>query len=236
MTFAIAVGVVGTVAHADGVINACANPNQNGVIRLVAQLSQCHPLEIPLSWNVQGPTGPTGPDGPVGPQGTQGPPGIQGPQGVRGPQGLAGPQGPAGVQGAQGFTGPQGPPGPQGEPGEPGASPVSYRFAGFSTATVTGGVGLLGMFAACQADFGPKARMATTADVFNTTDFAAQSGDAWISCAADLGPPAADCNTCDGWTSSISVWTGEVVIGNTIALNSQLQCNNVLHVACSVPY
>lgn len=85
----------------DNVIKACYK-KVNGQLRLVKDFGECHPSELPISWNQMGPPGPEGP---------QGPPGEVGPMGPTGPQGL---QGVAGPQGPQGPPGPEGPPGPVG--------------------------------------------------------------------------------------------------------------------------
>ena len=49
------------------------------------------------------------------------------------------------------------------------AGPTSYKFVGFSTALVDGTVGFFGMNAACQADFGPDARWATSQNIIDST-------------------------------------------------------------------
>lgn len=67
----------------DGVIKACYK-KVNGQLRLVKDFSECHPSELPISWNQMGPPGPTGPTGPTGPQG---PIGLTGPTGPTGPAG-----------------------------------------------------------------------------------------------------------------------------------------------------
>ncbi len=57
----------------------------------------------------------------------------------------------------------------------------AYQFAGFTTSVAAADIGLFGMNAACQADFGATARMATTKDVVDSnisTIFQSASG--WI--------------------------------------------------------
>jgi hypothetical protein len=106
-------------------ISACKNKMSGGV-RLVDGAGACTSNETFVSWNQQGPAGPSGPPGADGAQGVPGPqgaPGPQGEQGLDGPQGEQGPQGDQGepgVQGEQGETGQQGPAGPQGAPGPQG--------------------------------------------------------------------------------------------------------------------
>jgi hypothetical protein len=70
----------------DNVIKACYQ-KVNGQLRLVEDFGQCHPSELPISWNQMGPPGPTGPTGPQGPIGLTGPTGPTGPEGPPGPTG-----------------------------------------------------------------------------------------------------------------------------------------------------
>jgi hypothetical protein len=107
------------------VIHACLVGEQ-GFVRIVASPGDCRRGEQPLSWNVQGPTGPVGPagnvgptgsQGPVGPAGATGPAGASGPTGAPGERGADGAVGQPGVDGAEGAVGPAGPPGPKGETG-----------------------------------------------------------------------------------------------------------------------
>jgi hypothetical protein len=85
-----AVGVgIGCLAYATSVmavppvtsIQAC-QADRTGLLRVVTDASECRAAETPLSWNIQGPQGPTGSQGPTGPQGPQGPTGPQGPAGA----------------------------------------------------------------------------------------------------------------------------------------------------------
>jgi hypothetical protein len=47
--------------------------NTNGNVRIVSAASLCKPPEVPVSWNVAGPSGPPGEQGPQGDQGDPGP-------------------------------------------------------------------------------------------------------------------------------------------------------------------
>lgn len=102
----------------------------------------CHPSEVEITWNQQGPKGDTGPQGPPGPMGPTGLQGPAGPKGDTGPIGPAGPSGPAGQNGADGPAGPPGPagpvgpPGPQGPPGPAGSGNVDQTGVCFEN---TGG-------------------------------------------------------------------------------------------------
>jgi hypothetical protein len=51
------------------------------------------------------------------------------------------------------------------KPGEEPTPSSNYQFVGFSTAEVTAAVGYFGLAQACQADFGPLARIATTKEI-----------------------------------------------------------------------
>jgi hypothetical protein len=67
----------------DNEIKACYK-KVNGQLRLVKDFAECHPSELPISWNQMGPPGPTGPQGPIGLTGPTGPTGPQGPPGEGG--------------------------------------------------------------------------------------------------------------------------------------------------------
>jgi Phage Tail Collar Domain/Collagen triple helix repeat (20 copies) len=128
-----AMTVVGTAAaHAapsPKTIIACYD-RETGRARIVNSVQDCRHDEGHVSWNVEGPQGPTGAEGPAGPKGATGPTGSKGaegsagpagPKGVAGPQGVAGPVGPAGTPGAQGPIGLTGPAGATGAAGPSGA-------------------------------------------------------------------------------------------------------------------
>jgi hypothetical protein len=58
---------------------------------------------------------------------------------------------------------------------------VSYRYIGNSTALVVPNIGINGMHATCQADFGDGARMCTTTEVFETPNMPQTSPSfAWV--------------------------------------------------------
>ena len=127
-----------------GVINACVNAT-NGQIRIVAAGESCRPPEVPVTWNVTGPTGATGATGPIGPPGATGP---TGPAGATGATGPAGPTGATGATGPAGVTGPTGATGAEGVTGQaffrvsqsspftpPNGSGVPLNPAGYTTIT-----------------------------------------------------------------------------------------------------
>lgn len=133
------------------------------------------------------------------------------------------------------VEGPEGPEGPPGPPGPAGAGPVEYWFVGFSTATVNGGVGLVGMHGACQEDFGPEARMSTTTELFRSPFATPQPGLAWINPTDDLNNAGETRGICDGWTSVESDRFGPVVSGDVLGRRGSESCNDLYHVACAVP-
>lgn len=108
----------------DSVIYGCVNKFTH-VLRISYR---CSPFEQRISWNQQGPAGPSGPPGPSGSPGSAGP---AGPSGAPGPSGSAGPSGPPGPSGS---PGPQGSPGPSGSIGPSGpigpSNALTATFAG----------------------------------------------------------------------------------------------------------
>ncbi len=83
-------GVLPTHADADAgnVINACFQKNE-GQLRYIKSGQACRPSEVPISWNIMGPTGPTGPTGPEGPTGPKGDQGVPALTGVSGLERIA---------------------------------------------------------------------------------------------------------------------------------------------------
>jgi hypothetical protein len=122
-------------------------------------------------------------------------------------------------------------------------APAAFNFVGFSSAQVDGGAGFFGMHAACQADFGPDSRMATSEEIIESTiqpTLAAPS--AWVrekSGSSDLydysgarrGPDLTF--SCLAWTSNtLSNANGLTVLPNG---GFQLQgCRILRPVACSM--
>jgi hypothetical protein len=105
----------------DNVIYGCVNKFTH-VLRISYH---CSPFEQRISWNQQGPAGPSGPPGPSGSPGSAGPSGPAGPSGAPGPSGSTGPSGPIGPSGS---PGPQGSPGPSGAIGPSGPIGPSNAF------------------------------------------------------------------------------------------------------------
>ena len=127
----------------------------------------------------------------------------------------------------------------------PAGAEQNFKFAGFSTATVTGSSGYYGMNNACKASFGPDARMANSQEVIESSDVPAQTGTAWLQ--GLLHPKdafidnssgyaiASDSTlTCKGWSSSSGADHGLSVDGSNFAMSSQF-CYISSPVACSVP-
>jgi hypothetical protein len=86
-------GVAFATIPSNGVITGCYQKS-GGTLRVIdATTSNCSSKETSLSWNVQGPPGPTGSPGPSGAPGSPGPsgaPGSPGPSGAPGSPGISG--------------------------------------------------------------------------------------------------------------------------------------------------
>jgi hypothetical protein len=132
------IGGATTLVHAQSTtsstVRACVNRN-TGAIRIVTSGACGSPLESLVTWNQQGPTGPTGPRGGTGvqgPSGASGPTGLLGPTGGTGVPGIQGPTGLSGPLGPSGGTGPAGVTGPTGATGAAGtdATPTLWAFVG----------------------------------------------------------------------------------------------------------
>jgi len=116
-----------------------------------------------------------------------------------------------------------------------------YEFAGFTTATMSGSAGYLGMNNACRNDFGSDARMATSTEVAQSNLGAAQSGVAWVQGVSHASDPSLDAVsgtstgslTCKGWSDSGSI-TALTVDGANFSMGTQF-CYQASAVACSVP-
>jgi Collagen triple helix repeat (20 copies) len=102
------------------VVNACANRDEAGTLRIVTAGTTCRRNETAITWNQTGPQGIPGLPGLPGPAGASGPTGQAGAPGATGDPGPAGAQGPAGQAGAQGAPGIAG---PKGDPGAGTAKP-----------------------------------------------------------------------------------------------------------------
>lgn len=134
---AVVTDVVSGAAEGDNsdVILGCVD-NETGEVRIVEDPDDCETEarsnargrraetrpgpERLISWNREGPRGPSGVPGPAGPPGPSGEGGSQGPPGPPGASGKQGPPGPPGPMGTPGPVGPKGDPGPQGERGPTG--------------------------------------------------------------------------------------------------------------------
>ena len=122
----------------------------------------------------------------------------------------------------------------RGERFEPPPSGV-FEFVGFSTGTVNGGVGMLGMHSTCQVDFGPDSSMCTSEEYWRSPS-AADPGltPAWIH------PIRLDVNkdfsliggasSCQGWTKNDGGSFGSAVVENGGRLGQV--CDNARPVTC----
>lgn len=87
-------------------------------------------------------------------------------------------------------------------------APPAFEFVGFSSAQVDGAAGFFGMKAACQAEFGPNSRMATSEEIIEST------------IQPTLPAPAA-------WVRQKIVPTGSIVdYSGVLGFNNSLNCNS----------
>ena len=166
-----------TVSAQAQMIKGCIKPN--GVLKIIDYDASCSASQTEIFINTagepgpQGPAGPKGDIGPAGPEGSIGSQGPAGPQGVAGAQGFQGLPGPAGAKGdtgAQGLPGPagaKGDTGPIGPAGPSGSGSLEYVYVGNTEATFTLFDWNAGSnsWSACQAEFGPDARLAKSVEV-----------------------------------------------------------------------
>jgi hypothetical protein len=118
------------------------------------------------------------------------------------------------------------------------AAPPTFKFVGFSTSQVDGSAGFFGMAAACQADFGPDSRLATTKEIVESTIQPALIGTrAWVQpvyvVARDTGPfdfsGYANPGNCTAWTDTGG---NGFTVTSTGGFASNV-CGATLPVACS---
>lgn len=145
-----------------GVIHGCRNTLTKALTVIDSPSQSCGLGTTALSWNQQGPQGPSGiagptgavgipgPSGPVGATGSSGPTGPKGDTGVAGPTGSNGAAGPVGATGNTGAVGPQGiqgtpgPVGPKGDTGSTGAAGANGAIGSVGPAGTQGPVGPAG--------------------------------------------------------------------------------------------
>jgi len=161
-------------------------------------------------------------------------PGGVGVPGPPGPQGATGPEGPAGPRGPQGDPGPQGPAGP---------SAPAVHFLGFSSSTLTGGVGLLAFAGACHSSFQASHQCSTDETLLSPALPAGVTGVAWVLPGTAGG--AYGNNTCGSWTNGTFDQLGIVVVlESATSVTAELapysgflieRCNLSLPVACCGP-
>jgi hypothetical protein len=112
------------------------------------------------------------------------------------------------------------------------ASPAQTGvYVGFSSSRVNGGVGFAGMAQACQADFGPSSRIASSAEIVGLTSFPTELGFGWVKSSGDPDSSGhAGINDCDGFSNQGG--NGLAVIGADYRFQSQ-PCALQIFVACS---
>ena len=214
---------------------------------------------------IQGAQGLTGADGVQGPQGQTGPAGSTGAEGAQGPQGEKGMNWRGEWQSGTNYdvddvvsyagssyintlatNASQNPSNAifwelVAQSGDNDGS-VAYRVVGFSSTQMQGNVGILGMYSACQSDFGSTARMATTEEIFLTPELTAQAGTGWVRPTFTVGSSAdaisARSNspngiTCNSWSTNFHV-NGQVVDGDKYTMHVG-DCGIARSVVCAIP-
>ena len=138
----------------------------------------------------------------------------------------------AGTDGADGSSGGSG----SGEP--------RYIMAGPTSSQFNGSAGNLAMNAACKADYGASARMATSLDIARYPLSTSTSGLHWVQGLAHPSNIAVDNTTgldlsasssslnCSSWTSTSG--NGLAIHGYNFSFNQYAACANALTVMCSV--
>ena len=132
---------------------------------------------------------------------------------------------------------------PKNPPPEPSASSV-YRFAGFSTQTVTGGTGIANMYRVCQEDIdNPQAKMCNTEEFIQSPGISAitpnELDQAWINplYVNDSRDYSGYAFThCAQWASELTTSVGltaHMVSGVLLLENSY--CDVTLPITCCAP-
>ena len=117
------------------------------------------------------------------------------------------------------------------------------HFLGFSTETVTGNAGLLGMNNACIAEYGENAKFCSSKDIILSPSLTAQSGQSWVrphivasttitsNVLVDYSGISGSVTdlSCRGWGIEAGVGLG--INGANLAFMS-LACGAEYHVAC----
>lgn len=138
---------------------------------------------------------------------------------------------------------------------EPLAATARFGFVGFSIDKVAGDAGFFGMAVACQATFGPGARLATTAEVMRSPTISdAAVTEAWAQPIIEQAfrtytnldeailydvsgwstPGHFDTINCRGWSTSSGSKNGLTVSGAALSVDWD-PCSSLLWVACSGP-
>ena len=221
-----------------------------------------------------GPVGAAGPAGAIGPAGPTGPAGAIGPAGPAGPTGPIGPSGEKGLawRGAWRTTTDYGiddvvgygesayvavsDPAAGESPADGaawealvlGSTDVAHReFAGLSGTAVRGDAGLGALRGACTTDFGPAARIATSAEIALAPSLAALSatagaGPAWVRAALGDGGLEVDAISglqalgglsCGGWSGG-GVALGGLIVDAEASFGLH-PCALSARVACTLP-
>ena len=117
--------------------------------------------------------------------------------------------------------------------GGSGSAAGPYGFVGYSSGTTDGSPGPVAMYAFCQADFGPNARVCTTREFWLSPTTELPDSEAWVF-QADL-----NWNNIGVSGGNCFLWTDTSVVGQTIAKippsSSFESCTSILPVTCCAP-
>lgn len=118
------------------------------------------------------------------------------------------------------------------------ATPMAFRFVGFSSGAITPDQGIYAMGALCRADYGPNARLARVHEIFDLTSIplgSSQQG-AWIE-AAPEGAFSSSGTNCDAWStiqSSPNTSPMTTIVDDQGRVFDRVVCAGSRPVACSV--
>jgi len=125
-------------------------------------------------------------------------------------------------------------------------APSTFDFVGFSSTQLNGGAGLFGMSVACQADFGPDSRMATSLEIVESTSQPTLAPSyAWVRPANVTAVPVGNTYVLIDYSGAASstglncnAWsTGGGNTGLTVLPNGGFRsrpCDQIYPAACSV--
>lgn len=121
----------------------------------------------------------------------------------------------------------------------PANADAPYRFVGFTTGTTNGGAGYIGLYALCQADYGPDAKACTSNEYLRSVNATGPANAAWLLPTVVGGSfneggfdySGVGVETCGGWNRVSGGDFGLSVLGPQGGLGRSA-CSSVLPVTC----